>query len=218
MALIYNTLSYYLEKEKIKGLPVRLREVHNVNSLLSKHRKNSLLYSQLSALFWKQRWHQIPLYRLLCEVLSLSLFPYIFFLERHFINEFTHIRGDLHRCDLCEEVSLVLYKKSLSWKYSNTLNNSQRTLTDPHKNHHRASSFTRIWPNLLHPPSFLPPILPSSLRSSSLPHSTSTSCCDKWNSRHMGPFISTSLSVCTFEKTETFACITGAVWALEWEQ
>ena len=161
MALIYNTLSYYLEKEKIKGLPVRLREVHNVNSLLSKHRKNSLLYSQLSALFWKQRWHQIPLYRLLCEVLSLSLFPYIFFLERHFINEFTHIRGDLHRCDLCEEVSLVLYKKSLSWKYSNTLNNSQRTLTDPHKNHHRASSFTRIWPNLLHPPSFLPPILPS---------------------------------------------------------
>ena len=39
---VYNTPSYYLEKEKIKDLPVRLREVPYVNNLLSKHGENRL--------------------------------------------------------------------------------------------------------------------------------------------------------------------------------
>lgn len=43
MVLTPNSLSYYLEKEKIKGFPVRLKEVRNVNNLLSKHGENHLL-------------------------------------------------------------------------------------------------------------------------------------------------------------------------------
>lgn len=43
MALTSNTLSYYLEKEKIKGLPIRMKEVHNVNTLLSTNGIKGLL-------------------------------------------------------------------------------------------------------------------------------------------------------------------------------
>ena len=43
MALTPNSSSYYLEKEKIKDFPVRLKEVHNVKNLLSKHGENNLL-------------------------------------------------------------------------------------------------------------------------------------------------------------------------------
>ena len=45
IALTSNALSYYLEKGKMKGSSVRLREVHNVNSLLSKHGGNHLCNS-----------------------------------------------------------------------------------------------------------------------------------------------------------------------------